>query len=299
MAASLVLPYLPFAVCGAAALGLFLAARGSRPRLLLRLAATFFALWAFLATTALLWVLAHGGSWTTLRTLASEPTVLFEPPALGIWILGGIGALLVFVVAFGINQLVARGQLRLLQPRELPWPERLPRPTTPTFLGCYTSSRREAFSFALLEQGPGLRRAWVRREVILVSTGLWRVLEPTEREAVVAHELGHVRALDSRYLTFLRTFSRVVPWDPVVGVVATRLTREEELRSDRAAAELTRRPRALARALIKASAAPGGPRRSPEISGLLGSGRAPDSALLQERIRRLWALGERMGPEEG
>jgi Zn-dependent protease with chaperone function len=132
-----------------------------------------------------------------------------------------------------------------------------------------------------------------RREVIVLSTRLLAALAPEEVEAVVAHELGHVRDLDSRYLTFLRTLARLLRWDPVLATVADRLTRREEFAADLSAVALTRRPDALARALEKLLRM-GGVRGSGRlVSGLFGPGSRPGHLEIDERIARLRSLAER------
>lgn len=282
--------YLPVVVWIATGLGLLFTFRKSTPRLVLRLAATFLALWAILATTVLVWVLLNGGMSAVLALLHS-PLLLFQTRWALVWVAGAVGALGVFTVAFLLNQIVGHGLLRLLETSPTPWPVELPRPNAPTTLLGFESTSAEAFSFTLLE--PGLRegRAPYRREVILLSHRLQQLLTPEELDAVVAHELGHIRGFDSRYLTFLRTFARMMRWDPLLAYLAWSLTRREEYRADIDAARLTRRPLALARALYKAvnagEPAPGRP--SPGFLGVSGRHRTREA---YERIRRLVALAE-------
>ena len=281
-----VVPYLPVAVWGATGLSLLVAFRGSAPPVLLRLAAAFLALWALLATTTLLWIVEHGG-WAAVGALLAQPSLLFAPEGERLWVVGGAVVLALLLAAFLVNQAVGHGLLRLLRPTPMPWPARLPPPPSPTFLGRFASDRPEAFSFTLLERAARGRRVR-RREVILISDALLARLSPEEREATVAHELGHLVALDSRYLTYLRTSARMLRWDPFFALVAGRLTRREELRADRIAVRYTGRPEALARALEKAAAAlPGAPAGLPAARGLLGRGARRDRQLLAERIRRL------------
>ena len=289
--------YVPVAVWVATGVSLLFAFRRSAPPVVLRLAATFLALWALLATTTLVWVLTHGG-WSAVVALTQHPQAIFEPSAAMGWLEGAVGAFLVFAVAFLLNQLVGRGFLRLLHPTERPWPLGLPRPTDETTFLVFPSPRPEAFSFTLL--GLGSRFRIRRREVILMSDGLESRLAPEEVDAVVAHELGHIRGLDSRYLTFLRTLSRMMRWDPMLAYLAVTLTRREEFRADEEAAHLTRKPLALARALYKAMASdlPVPPVGAAAFLGGAGE-RARREAL--ERIQRLVAMAEsgEFGEREG
>ena len=288
MAAPLVgLVYIPVLAWVGVGLGLLLAYRRSTSTIVFRLAAAFLAFWALFATTGLAWVLSAGGVGAVVR-LAEAPATIFAPAFVPVWLLGALGAFLVFLTAFVLNQAVGRGYLAVHRPRPLEWPPSIPRPATPTDLLRFRSPHVEAFSFTLLEWPRGGRRR--RRDVILLSDGLIDRLSPTEREAVVAHELGHIRELDGRYLTFFRTLSRLMRWDPVLAYLANRLTEREELRADLDAVELTRRPRALARALFKATASHDAPGRT--APGLLGTGGRRGRQHALERIRRLVALAE-------
>jgi Zn-dependent protease with chaperone function len=287
-------PYLvvPVALFLGTGLGLLLAVRRSNSRTLLRLAATFVALWALLATTLLLGVLSMGG-WPAILRLLRAPLTLLDPEDGRLWLFGALGAFGVLLLAFCLNQLVGRGLRRVLPHRELPWPEDLPRPHGRVSLLAFESARADAFSFALLE-APGGGRGFHRHELIFLSEPLLSRLDPEERTAVVAHELGHVRDLDARYLTFLRTLARMMRWDPVLAYLARALTRHEEYRADEIAARTTRRPRALASAIYKAAlaAGPGGPGAPRGATGLLGVGGPRGRADVLARIERLLALAD-------
>ncbi len=256
--------------------------------LLYRVAVVAVALWALLATTTVVWILARGGL-GAISQLVDSPARLFSSASLEVWALGAVGAFLVFFAAFLLCQAVGRGLLRLLDPRPLAWPAGLAAPESPVRLLTFASERPDAFTFALLR--PRLGFSWTRDEVIMVSDALLGALDPEEWTAVVAHELGHVHEKDGRYLTFLRTFAHLMRWDPILAAVAVGFTRREEFRADADAVELTRRPRALARAIYKASrlATPSHPG---PLAGLLGPGGRRGQRQTFERIRRLVALAE-------
>lgn len=275
--------YIPILGWVAVGIGLLIAYRQSTSTVVFRLAVAFLGCWAVFATTGLVWVLSSGG-WGAVVRLAGDPGLLVEPRYALIWVAGAVGAFGIFLTAFLLSQAVGRGFLALLRPRELAWPSRIPVPATPTELLAFPAARVEAFTFTLLEVGPHGRPR--RRDVILLSDGLIHGLSEDEREAVIAHELGHVRELDGRYLTFLRMLSRMMRWDPILAYLADRLTEREEFRADLDAVEVTRRPRALARALYKASHA------GPVRPGLLGPGGRRGQRQALERIRRLVALAE-------
>jgi Zn-dependent protease with chaperone function len=274
-----VLFLLPVALWAASGLGLIIAIRRSTSRLVLRLAATFAGLWAFLATTALVAIVMMGG-WPAFALLERNPLSLLSPGhEIFLW-LGAAGALLLFTVAFSLNQLVGWGLRSLLRPTPLPWPAGWERPEAAMSLYRFSSPHPDAFSFTLLE--PRIAR-----------------LSPEEVNAVVAHELGHVRDLDSRYLTFVRTFARMMRWDPVLAYLASSLTRHEEYRADDAAAWLTGDPRALARALYKVLESPGPVPVRPWVTALLAprGRRGRREALV--RIERLLTLAETLEHGEG
>lgn len=288
MPSSLVaLAYTPVAVWVVMGVGLLVAYRRSGSAMVYRLAALFLATWALLATTTLVWVLTNGGVAGVARLLAA-PLSLFQTPMWTVWAWGAIGAFAVFLAAFLLSQAVGRGFLAILRTAPLDWPARLPAPATPTSLLRFPSERAEAFTFTLLERGGprGLRR----RDVILVADGLLDRLDPVEWEAVIAHEFGHLRELDGRYLTFFRTLARMMRWDPMLAYLADCLTRREEYRADLDAVDLTRRPRALARALYKASGlSAGGAQSFAQLLGVAGRRGRRETV---ERIRRLVALAE-------
>jgi len=279
--------FIPVAAWAGVGIALAAAFRRSGSAAVFRLSAVFLGFWALLATTTLVYVLANGG-WHAVVLLARAPLLLFDLRFLDLWIYGAVGAFTVFLTAFVISQLVARGFLALLRPTPVAWPARLPRPPTPTALYVFPSPAPDAFTFTLLERGG--RRGLQRKDVIMVSEGLLGLLAPDERVAVIAHELGHLRELDGRYLAFFRTLSRLMRWDPVLALVADSLTRREEFRADLDAVEVTRRPRALARALYKVSRS--APARAGGRPGLLGVGGARGRLHAIERIRRLVSLAE-------
>jgi Zn-dependent protease with chaperone function len=290
--------FVPVAVWAALGLTVLVTFRRAGTTWLLRVAAAFLALWAVLATTALVWVLTDGG-WHALQRLSADPLLILQARFTVDWVAGGLGAFGLLLAAFALNQLVGLGWWEMLAPRPLAWPRGLPRPSTPTVLAHFASPRTEAFSFTLVRRDPAAWWGFARQEVVLVSDALLERLTPVETEAALAHELGHLRALDGRYLTFVRTFSRLVRWDPVVWFLSASLTRREEVRADRIAVQLTGRPRALARAIYKASQ--GGLERPipPTAWGILGSPAGHGRSGTEERIRRLLELAEVLEPEDG
>lgn len=283
----LLAPVLLFGLTGA---GLAAAFRRSSSAMLLRLAALFGALWALIATTTLVAVISVG-RWTAYRPMLTAPLLLLAPNHGWLWLFGAVGAALLLGIAFLLNQIVGRGFLLLFSERPFPWPAELPRPEGRTSIRVCPSPNPEAFAFTLLELAPG-RRLFRRHDIILLSQGLLATLDEAEVTAVIAHELAHVRDLDSRYLTFLRTFARMMRWDPVLAYLASSVSRHEEYVADDEAVRLTRRPRVLATALYKVLAAYGGTAPRSATAALLGIGGRRGGREAVRRIERLLTLAE-------
>jgi len=281
--ALLYLPVLAWVVIG---VGLLLTFGRSASAVVFRLAAFFLGIWALIATTGLLWILTNGG-WAGVVSLSHSPLLVFEPRYAPLWLAGAIGAFGVFLLAFLLNQVVGRGFLAVLRPQPLAWPPNLPPPDRPTSLLRFAAEQPDAFTFTLLERDE--EGALGRHDFVLVSRGLLDALSTDEREAVVAHEMSHLRALDGRYLTFFRTLARTMRWDPVLAFLADRLTEREEFRADLDAVALTGRPRSLARALFKVARLSPSPGRA---SALMGLGGRRGQRQAAERIRRLVRLSE-------
>ncbi len=88
---------------------------------------------------------------------------------------------------------------------------------------------------------------------IVVSEGLRKLLNPDEMEAVLVHELAHVRSQDSRVNILLSVYRKILFFDPILRVLESRLYREREFAADEFSAFFTRKPRSLASALLKVS----------------------------------------------
>ncbi len=135
------------------------------------------------------------------------------------------------------------------------------------------------------------------RGVVAVSPELVASLSPDETEAVVAHELSHIKNGDSTAKGLARLARVALPFDPVLRLVEAAVHRERELWADRVAVEFTRKPLALASALVKANSPPR-PRTTDHTAGLFvgGSGRGlfslyPD---LERRVDALLDLARQM-----
>ncbi len=89
------------------------------------------------------------------------------------------------------------------------------------------------------------------RKLVAVSPLLIQSLSGEEVEAVLAHELSHVKNRDSLAKGLARFARFAFPFDPVIRLAEAALHRERELLADSSSVRYTGKPLALASALIK------------------------------------------------
>jgi Zn-dependent protease with chaperone function len=113
-------------------------------------------------------------------------------------------------------------------------------------------------------QGVGLREATVGnafslgnkgRRIVAVSPELITSMSSVEVEAVVAHELSHLKNNDSLEKGFARLAKLAFAFDPILHLVEAAVHRERELLADQSSVRYTRNPLALASALLKVHSA--------------------------------------------
>ncbi len=128
---------------------------------------------------------------------------------------------------------------------------------------------------------------------ILVSDGLVHLLDNEETEAVVAHEIMHLKHHDAEFKVFSRVLSRILFFDPFSKFFDPAVHREREYLADETGGRSTGKPAALASALLKI-ANRGMPQKSAWGLSILGSGRGIFSRYppLQERVHRLLLLSD-------
>ncbi len=99
-----------------------------------------------------------------------------------------------------------------------------------------------------------------RAPILVVGRSLLASLDDEELEAVLAHELAHVRRRDTPVASALGVVRDLMFFVPGGGWAVRQLHRERELAADQVAVELTGRPGALASGLLKVlDEAPSGP----------------------------------------
>jgi beta-lactamase regulating signal transducer with metallopeptidase domain len=202
------------------------------------------------------------------------------PWALSAWIAG--------VAALSIRLLLAGAALRRLEARAVPVPHEL--------------ARRASLLARALGLGPSPRvltsqeardalAAGLFRKVVLVPAG-WLVLLPPEAlEAVIAHELAHLRRLDPWMNLLQRVVEVLLFYHPAMWWLSRRIRIEREMVCDELAALALREPARYAEALgrVAALGAAGG-----ETALAPGAG-GPRMAVLA-RVRNVLGLApERRG----
>ena len=116
-------------------------------------------------------------------------------------------------------------------------------------MGIYNVSLREATrggAFSISLRGRG---------VVAIASEMAASLSAEETEAVLAHELSHIKNGDSAAKGIAKLARMALPFDPVLRLVEAAVHRERELWADCVSAEITRNPLALASALVKVNAA--------------------------------------------
>ena len=93
------------------------------------------------------------------------------------------------------------------------------------------------------------------RNVVAVSPEMVASMSSTEVEAVVAHELSHLKNNDSQEKGFARLAKLAFAFDPILHLVEAAVHRERELLADQSSVKYTGKPLALASALLKVHSA--------------------------------------------
>ncbi len=134
-----------------------------------------------------------------------------------------------------------------------------------------------------------------RKKTVVISRSLCRLLNCDEVEAVLAHELAHIKNRDVNMKSFVSVYSRLVPIDVIMKFVEPAVHRERELLADEVSAFLTKKPLALASALLKIDEAMDENFSNPLTSfSILGFDKGIFSRHppLKHRIERLLSLAE-------
>jgi Zn-dependent protease with chaperone function len=92
-------------------------------------------------------------------------------------------------------------------------------------------------------------------KIVAVSPELVTSMSSAEVEAVIAHELSHLKNNDSQEKGFARLAKLAFAFDPILHLVEAAVHRERELLADQSSVKYTEKPLALASALLKVHSA--------------------------------------------
>lgn len=109
----------------------------------------------------------------------------------------------------------------------------------------------EANAHTMVLARPSLLSPKLGREVLVIKRPLVEMLDDDELEAVLAHEFAHIEELDTRFRPYFDIIARVYSFDPFLCAMCRYVRRLQEYGADDRAVEVTGKPAALARALVK------------------------------------------------
>jgi Zn-dependent protease with chaperone function len=133
-----------------------------------------------------------------------------------------------------------------------------------TFSGLRPSETFSELCRKMNIQGVDLREATVGnafsldskgRKIVAVSPELVSSMSSAEVEAIISHELSHLKNNDSREKGLARLAKLAFAFDPVLHLVEAAVHRERELLADQSSIKYTQKPLALASALLKVHSA--------------------------------------------
>jgi bla regulator protein blaR1 len=135
------------------------------------------------------------------------------------------------------------------------------------------------------------------RSVIVISRGLEENLDGEEMETVLMHELAHLRNRDTQLNTLITVYRRILFFDPLIRVLEGVIHREMEFACDEISARQTRKPLALASALLKIHSVASG--ASPPGAFFAGNIALHGDRTLRERIDRLLRIADEFEKDQG
>ncbi len=131
--------------------------------------------------------------------------------------------------------------------------------------------------------------------IVVMSESLLSLLRKDEVEAVMAHELAHMKNCDTTLKAMVTAYKTALPHDPIIRLVEAAFHREREMVADETAARATKKPLSLALALLKIyEAFPKSNLRSYGTLSILGAGSTLMSRHppIRNRINQLIHLAE-------
>ena len=169
-------------------------------------------------------------------------------------------------LVFGSSLIASLGIASLLSiiARKFAFPRMLEGMVAGSFSGSALSETCAMLCRKMNIEGVDLREATVGnafslsnngRKVVAVSPEMVTSMSSTEVEAVIAHELSHLKNNDSQEKGFARLAKLAFAFDPILHLVEAAVHRERELLADQSSVKYTEKPLALASALLKVHSA--------------------------------------------
>ena len=97
-----------------------------------------------------------------------------------------------------------------------------------------------------------------KRVMIVFSSGLLDMLDSAELEAVIAHEMAHIKNHDFHFMALMSALKVISFFNPIVYLLSSAITREREILADDTGSRLVEQPERLGLALLKIWDAPKG-----------------------------------------
>lgn len=132
---------------------------------------------------------------------------------------------------------------------------------------------------------------------VVISRGLVNELDDDEVESVISHEVAHIRNNDTRVNAVLAVYRRILFFDPLIRFIEDAVRAQDEFLADEVSARETRKPLALASALLKIHTAHASKKRLPALTGglpILGRSSVSSRSNLRERVRRLLRIADEL-----
>lgn len=172
----------------------------------------------------------------------------------------------VIELVLGSSLLASIGSASLLSliARRYAFPSMLEGMVAGTYSGSSLSETFAGLCRKMNMQGVELREATVgnafsldnkRLKVVAISSELITSMSPAEIEAVIAHELSHLKNNDSLEKGLARLAKLALAFDPIPHLVEAAVHRERELLADQSSVTYTQKPLALASALLRVHSA--------------------------------------------
>jgi Zn-dependent protease with chaperone function len=112
-----------------------------------------------------------------------------------------------------------------------------------------------------------------KKPLVVMSESLVTLLSRDELEAVMAHELAHIKNSDTSLKALVTAYKTALPHDPIIRLVEAAFHREREMVADETTVNITGKPLSLASALLKIyEAFPKSDLRSYGTFSIVGSG---------------------------